>query len=58
MEVLSQSAASLHAQQACSLERPKQAPSKDEQADGLDSHPAGVRLVPSSSPLRWLITNA
>lgn len=31
--------------------RPKQAPSEDEQADGLDSHPAGVRLIPSSSPL-------
>lgn len=44
-------AVSLPAQPACSSERPKQAPSKDRQADGLGSHPAGVRLVPSSSPL-------
>lgn len=36
---------------ACSSERPKQAPSKDGQADGLGSHPAGVRLAPSSSSL-------
>lgn len=51
LEMLSQPAVSLRAQRACSLERPKQAPSKDEQADGLGSHPAGVRLIPSSSPL-------
>lgn len=67
VEVLSQPAASLRAQRACHGKDQKsfttESP-KDEQADGLGSCQAGVRLVPSLSPLpspvahQWRVTPA
>lgn len=54
MEMLSQPAASLHAQRACrgkDQKNPSTESLKDEQADGLGSRQAGVRLVPFPSLL-------
>lgn len=54
MEMLSQPAASLHAQRVCrgkDQKNPSTESLKDEQADGLGSRQAGVRLVPFPSLL-------
>lgn len=53
-EMLSQPAASLHARRAChgkDQKSPSTESLEDEQADGLSSRRAGVRLIPSPSPL-------